>query len=177
MTQNNATEDASATPVEQITDHERLRDDPDVPFHDERDVVDAPTIEKFASLPDLAGVGIENADGEALLRRATETCSWKMPVAQVAPEEDFAARITDHVQETVGFDIDLDGIAGVWDIRLRTEDDRRTASRAFVIFSGSTESYDLDAATPSGDPVEEAGWFDELPEGASEVPGTDLFLE
>jgi hypothetical protein len=176
MTHNNATED-SRTSVEQLTDHERLRDDPEVPFHEERDVVDASVLDEFASLPDLAGVGIENADGEALLRRATETCSWKLPVAQVAPEEDFAARITDHVRETLGFDVYLDGIAGVWDIRLRTEDDQRTASRAFVIFSGSTESDDLDAATPTGDPVEEAGWFDELPEGASEVPGTDLFVE
>lgn len=42
---------------------------------------------------------------------------------------------------------------------------------------GSAGHDDLDAATPTGDPVEEAGWFDELPEGASEVPGTDLFLE
>ena len=34
----------------------------------------------------------------------------------------------------------------------------------------------FDAATPTGEPVEEAGWFDDLPEGADAIPGTEQVL-
>lgn len=177
MTRHNSPTDPTPTDVEPIFDPESLRDDPDVPFHEERDVIEPKMMEEFAALPDLAGVGIENRDGDVLLRRATDTCSWKIPVVPVDPDEDFAGRIIEHVRETIGFDVELDAVEGVWTVDLRTEDETRTASRTFVIFSASAASYDLDAATPTGDAVEEAGWFDALPEGADEIPGTGLFVD
>lgn len=178
MTRHRSQSDAAQPgTTESIIDPESLRDDEAVPFHEERDEVDDAVVDEVSSLPDMAGVGIENPDGAVLFRRATDTCSWKIPVVNVGPDEDFAGKLTEHVRETIGFDVELDDIAGVWTINLRTEDESRTASRAFVIFSASSDSYDLDAATPTGDPVEEAGWFDDLPDGADEIPGTALFLE
>lgn len=171
------TDAAQPSTIESIIDPESLRDDEAVPFHEDRDVVDEAVVDDVSSLPDMAGVGIENPDGEVLFRRATDTCSWKIPVVNVGSDEDFAGEITEHVRETIGFDVELEDIAGVWTVDLRTEDGTRTASRAFVTFSASSDSYDLDAATPPGDPVEEAGWFDELPDGADEIPGTALFLD
>lgn len=112
-----------------------------------------------------------------LFRRATDTCSWKIPVVNVEPDEDFAGKISEHVRETIGFSITLETTEGIWLFHLRTDDKSRTTSRAFVIFSASAEGYDLEAATPTGDAVEEAGWFDELPDEAAEVPGTGLFLD
>ena len=174
----NHTEDAPSTAVEPIIEYEALRER-DCPLRERTDVVDEDTVAEVASLPDLAGAGITNPDGELLLRRLTDTCSWKIPVETVAPEADFAAAITDHVRETIGFAVELDAVEGVWNFRVRTEDEDRTASRGFVIFDASTASgsYDLEATTPSGDPVEDVGWFDELPDGADEVPGTDRFLD
>ena len=179
MTAHHSEDDAPTTAVEPIIDHESLRDRDDVPFHEQRDVVDEETVGAVASLPDLAGAGITNADGEVLFRRLTDTCSWKIPVETVAPGDDFAAAIAEHVRETIGFAVELDGIEGVWDVRLRTADADRTASRSFVIFSASpaTGSDDLEAATPEGDPVADAGWFDDRPEGADEIPGTGRFID
>jgi hypothetical protein len=179
MTHHNADTDSATTAIGPIVDHESLRERDNVPFHEDRDVVDGELVDKLQSMDDLAGVGITNDGGDLLFRRLTDTCSWKIPVATVDPEEDFAAEITEHVRGTIGFSLELDGIAGVWDIRLRTADGERTASRAFVTFSASPISgrYDLAAATPEGEPVEEAGWFGDLPSEADEIPGTDVFLD
>lgn len=179
MTSHQSGDESPPTTVEPIIDHESLRDNDDVPFHEPTNVVDAEVVEQVADLPDLAGVGITNHDGDLLFRRLTDTCSWKIPVETVEPEADFATAITDHVRETIGFTVELDAVECVWDIRVQTEDEERTASRAFVTFSASPVSgtYDLEAATPEGDPVEDAGWFDELPDGADEIPGTDLFID
>jgi hypothetical protein len=179
MTHHTADTDSATTTLGPILDHESLRDRDAVPFHEDRDVVDAEVIDQLQSMDDLAGVGITNDDGDLLFRRLTDTCSWKIPVATVDPEEDFAAEIVEHVRETIGFSLELDGIAGVWDIRLRTADGERTASRAFVTFSASPAAghYDLAAATPAGEPVEAAGWFGDLPSEADEIPGTGVFLE
>ena len=164
---------------EPIVDYESLREGSDVPYHEETEVVDAATVEQVAELPDIAGVGITNPDGDLLLRRLTDTCSWKIPVATVAPAEDFATVITDHVAETIGFSLEINGVVGVWDVRLQTAAEDQSARRGFVIFDGSTESgkYDLEAATPDGDSIEEGGWFDRLPEDADLVPGTEPLLD
>ena len=170
--------DASVTTLEPITDHETLREYDGVPYHEESDVVDAEIVDFQADAPDLAAVGVTNDDRQVLLRRLTETCSWKLPVASVAPDEDYAAAIRDQIPETIGLTVALETVAGVWDLHVRTEDGEQTASRAFVVFGGtSLDGYDLDAATPEGDGVEDAGWFDALPEDADRVPGTDLFFD
>ncbi|WP_121743733.1 NUDIX hydrolase [Natronorubrum halophilum] len=179
MTSHHAGDASSPTAIEPIIDHESLRERDDVPFHEETDVVDAEIVEQVAALADLAGVGITNRDGEVLLRRLTDTCSWKIPVAPVGPEEDFATAIAAHISKTIGLAVALDAIEGVWDISVRTDNGTQTASRAFVIFSASAVSGtdDLEAATPEGDAVEAADWFDELPDGADEIPGTGLFID
>lgn len=179
MTRDHPTSDSSPTATEPIVDHESLRDRDDVPFHEDRDVVDPSVVDRVADLPDLAGVGITNQDGDVLFRRLTDTCSWKIPVAPVPPEADFAAAITGHVRDTIGVTVELGGIEGVWDARLASSDGDRTAERAFVIFEGALvgDADDLAGAAPDGDAVEEAGWFARLPEGADEIPGTHAFLE
>lgn len=179
MTDPHAEPDGPSTVLEPIVDYESLREGGDVPYHEETEVVDEATVDQVAELPDLAGIGITNTDGDLLLRRLTDTCSWKIPVATVAPAEDFATAITDHVAETIGFSLELDGIVGVWDVRLQTAAEDQSARRGFVIFDGSTVSgkYDLDAATPDGDAIEAGGWFDRLPEDADLVPGTEQLLD
>lgn len=173
----NTTEDAPEG-VSSVVDHESLRNHDEIPFHEDRAVVEKDLVETFAEMDDLAAVGVTNPAGELLCRRMTETCSWKIPVETVDAEDDFAEAILSHVEETLGFSLELDDVAGVWDSQLETEDGTKSASRAFVTFSASpaSDSYDLVAATPTGESVEEAGWFEELPEEASKIPGTDLFL-
>ena len=109
----------------------------------------------------------------------TDTCSWKTPVATVDPDKDFATGITEHVRETFGFSVELDGVASVWDIRLRTADGARTVSRAVITFGPSSTSgrYDLAAVTVGGESVEEADWFGELPPDADRISGTGQFLD
>ncbi len=179
MTESHTEEQSPLADIEPIVDHETLRDIEDIPFHDNTDTVDADIVAQVAELGDLAAVGITNPDGELLFRRATDTCSWKIPVTTVAPDDDFAGELRAHVRETIGFSLRLDDIVGVWDITVETEDGTQTASRAFVIFSATPESghYDLADATPEAESVEDAGWFSSPPEGADLIPGTEQFLE
>ncbi|WP_336326667.1 hypothetical protein [Halovenus sp. HT40] len=165
--------------IEPIVDHDSLRDREEIAFHEETDVVDAAVVDQIDELGDLAAAGITNSDGKLLFRRLTDTCSWKIPVATAAPDEDYAAELRDHVEETIGFSLRLDDIVGTWEFTVRTEDDEQTASRAFVAFSAApvSDSYDLAAATPEDDPVEEAAWFSSPPEDADLIPGTDQFLD
>lgn len=165
--------------IEPIVDHDALRDHEDIAFHENTDVVDAEIVAQVAELGDLAAAGITNPDGELLFRRATDTCSWKIPVISVAPEDDFAGELRSHVRETIGFTLRLDDIVGVWETDVETEDGEQTASRAFVTFSATPESgnYDLGDATAEGEAVEEADWFSAPPEDADLIPGTDLFLD
>lgn len=174
----NAHGDAPPTALAPLTDVDALRDRDDVAFHETVDTVPVEVVDQMADLPDLASVGITNDGGEVLLRRLTETCSWKIPSASVAPDADFVAAIRDQISETIGLTVAIESVVGVWDITVQTEDGERTASRAFVVFEAAVTDgdYDLDDATPAGDPVEEATWFDALPDGAEEVPGTDLFF-
>ena len=161
-----------------IVDHEELRGRDDVPYHDETDVADADTVEWMADAADMAAVGVTNDDGDLLLQQLTETCAWKLPVQTVDPGADFAAVITDHVRETIGFDLALDRVAGVWDVTVRTEDGTQSASRAFVTFGATpaSGSYDLDAVSPAGESVEAADWFEALPDNSQAIPGTESFL-
>ena len=179
MTDTHTEERSPLAALEPIVDYEPLRDNAEIPYHDNTDTVDSEVVAQMAALGDLAAVGITNPDGELLFRRATETCSWKIPVASVAPEEDFADEIRTHVRETIGFNLSLDDIAGVWDITVESEDGTQRASRAFVTFSAAPESgtYDLADATPDGEPVDEAGWFATPPEDADLIPGTEQLLE
>lgn len=179
MTSHRATDDPASTGIDSVADYESLRDRADVPYHEESDVVDGETVAAIADLPDLAAVGVTNRDGDLLFRRLTDTCSWKIPVATVGPDDDFARSIVEHVEETIGFTLELESVAGVWDIGVRTGDGEQTASRGFVTFGAAPVSgeYDMDAATAAGEFVEEAGWFDERPTDADEIPGTDLFLD
>lgn len=179
MTSHHSADDPASTGIDSIADYESLRDRDGVPYHEESDVVDGETVAAVADLPDLAAVGVTNPEGDLLFRRLTDTCSWKIPVATVGPGDDFARSIVGHVAGTIGFTLELESVAGVWDIGVRTEDGEQTASRGFVTFGAAPVSgeYDLDAATPAGEAVEEAGWFDERPAEADEIPGTDLFLD
>ena len=163
--------------LEPLTDLDRLRDRDDVPFHREEDTVPGTVVDDVADLPDLASVGIRNDRGEVLLRRLTDTCRWKLPTASVASGEDFVAAAREHVPETLGLRVDLT-LAGVWEVHLTATDGDRTATRAFVVFEGPPVdgAYEVDTAAAT-DPVEEAGWFAELPEDADEIPGTHRFLD
>lgn len=165
--------------IEPIVDHRSLRNHDDIPFHEDTDIVDADTVEQMSELGDLAAAGITNPAGAVLFRQATETCSWKLPVASVAPGDDYAAELREHVRETIGFRLSLDDIVGVWEFTARTEDGEQTASRAFVTFdtSPASGSYDLADATPKGEPVAAAEWFSSPPEEAALIPGTNRLLD
>jgi len=174
------TTNATETPLhelEPLTDVDRLRHRDDVPFHRKKDAVPATVVDEVADLPDLASVGITNEEGELLCRRLTETCSWKIPTESVAPGEDFAAAIREHVPETLGFRVELDALVGVWEVHLTAADGDRTATRTFVTVEGSPADarYEVNPVAAE-DPVEEVGWFAELPEDADPLPGTDHFL-
>jgi hypothetical protein len=179
MTETHTEERSPPGAIEPIVDHETLRDREDILYHDNTDTVDSEIVAQVAELGDLAAAGITNPDGELLFRRATDTCSWKVPVATVAPEEDFAGELRTHVRESIGFTLSLDDIVGVWDSTVQTEDGAQTASRAFVTFSATSKSgtYDLADTTAEGEGVEEAGWFSSPPEEADLIPGTEEFLD
>lgn len=165
--------DTSPSGLAPITDPDTLRDAEGVEFHADTDVAPPEAVEQMAEAEDMAIVGVENEAGEVLLRRLTDTCSWKLPVALVEEGEDYAAAISDHVTETIGA-LELDAVEGVWHVDVRTEDGEQTASRTFVVFSGTLDDTDL--SVPD-DGVTEAGWFDELPENGSALPGTELFID
>ncbi|ACV48615.1 MULTISPECIES: hypothetical protein [Halomicrobium] len=164
------TTDTPSPEIEPIVDYERLSADDPVPYHEQRDVVDRAVVDRMRDLPDLACVGITNPAGELLLRQQTDTCSWKIPVESVTPDEAFTTAIVDHVRAT---------IEGVWQVTVETDGGERTATRGFVTFGGVPMSgaYDLTAVEPAGEPVHAVEWFDELPADADVIPGTDVFLD
>jgi hypothetical protein len=165
--------DSSPTGFEPITDPDSLRSEEEIEFHDDTDVVPAETVEQLSEADDMAIVGVENDDGEVLLRRLTDTCSWKVPVTTVSDGEDFAAAIRDHVTETIDA-LELDGLEGVWRIAVESENGEQTASRTFVVFNGTLENDDF--SVPE-DGVTDWDWFDEMPDNGSALPGTDLFID
>lgn len=163
-------------PIEQLestADLDAIRGDDAVPHHVETDTVPEEIVEALASLPDLAALGITNGSGGVLLRRLTETCDWKVPVTDIDEGDDIPSAICTHVEETVGIDVELDGLLGVWEIRVQTEDGVHRAARSFIVFTGTSHLADLEAATVDDAGVEAAAWFDHLPDDAEVVPGTD----
>lgn len=172
--------DASASRIAPITDPESLRDRDDVPFDLETDVVPEETLDAVDAAADMVVVGVTTESGDALLRRLTDDCAWKLPVATVEPGADYVEAARDAVEGVVGLAVELDAVEGVWRIELRDEAETRTAARNFVVFSATpTDGTDLDAAlatVPEDDRPVEAGWFRDLPANAEAAPGTDLFV-
>lgn len=108
-----------------------------------------------------------------MFRRLTDTCSRKISVAPIGPDDDFATATGVHVSETLGLTIELDEIAGVWEFRLRTEDGEQTPPWVFVIFDASSASGNNDlTATPPRKPAGSTH-----PADADDIPGTELFLD
>lgn len=167
--------------VESITNLESLCRRDDVPVHEERDVVDEATFDAVASLEDVAVVGVTNEDGEVLLRKLTDDCDWKLPLGVVSPGEDYAEVAREAVETVVEFRVTLDGIEGVWCYELRLENGERTTSRRFVVFSASPADGETDAAlapiAPESEGPAGVDWFDELPDGAAQAPGTRSFFD
>jgi hypothetical protein len=160
-----------------LTDPEVLRDRDGVPLHEETVVADAETVETVADMDDMAPVGVTNAAGEVLVMRITDTCSWKIPTTSVGSDEAFDAAARDWIAENAGIDVVLDGAEAVWYRRFEAEDGVRTASRYFVVYGGTPTADDPAVPTADApDPAVEADWVTSLPEGATEVPGTELFL-
>jgi len=168
----------NSVPVEAVaplTDPETLRSRA-LPFHEQTDTVPAEAVDELARLDDMAAVGVTTDDG-VLLRRLTDTCAWKLPVATVGDDEDFVGALRKQVRSALG-PVDLTGVVGVWRVDALADDGSGTASRTFVVFEG-TLGADADPGTL---PVPEAGahdagWFPTLPENSAAIPGTDLFLD
>lgn len=165
--------DASQSAVAAISDPTAFHEVADVPVHKDTDVAPPDVVNQLADAPDMAIVGVENDDGAVLLRRLTDTCAWKLPVATVEEDEAYGAAVRDHVTETIGA-LELEAVEGVWSVDVRSEDGDRTASRTFAVFSGTLAWAEL---SPPADGVAEAGWFEKLPESAEELPGTDRFFD
>lgn len=164
--------------LEPITGIDPLIEHKAISYQEMTDTVPDDIVETMQTLPDMAAVGIRNDDGEALMRRLTETCSWKVPVVEVEADACFATAIREHVFETLDRTLTLSDIVGIWEIRVRSEQDDRNASRAFVVFDGdfatTGSGFDGERSTTA---VEEVSWFRTVPENAEVVPGTDRFFE
>jgi hypothetical protein len=174
--------DRTSDAVESIRSLQTLRDRDDVPVHDDEDEVDRETLDAVADLDDLAVVGVTTDDGEVLLRRLTADCEWKLPVTDVAADEDYADAARRAVEDVVGIPVDLDAVEAAWHFEARLADGKRTATRTFVVFSASpaSEGTGLDDPpldVPAEDAPADVGWFDVLPENAEAAPGTDLFFD
>ncbi|QGA82882.1 hypothetical protein [Halomicrobium sp. LC1Hm] len=61
------TTDTPSPEIESIVDYERLAADDTIPYHEQRDTVDAAVVEQVRERTDLACVGITNPAGELLL--------------------------------------------------------------------------------------------------------------
>lgn len=167
------------TPVDPITDPEQLRDRPDVPAHEETDVLDTETFERVADLGDLTPTGVTNDEGDVLLLRVEDDCTLKIPCSAPEPGQDYADSAREWVEGLTGLDVELEAIEGVWFYEARLDGSDRTASRAFVAFSASVAGDGSDAPTedvPAEKRPAHVEWTDELPEEAAEPPGTDLFF-
>lgn len=167
-----------SVPVEEVaplTDPETLRDQVEH-VHEITDTVPASVVEEVAALDDMAAVGVTTDDG-VLLRRLTDTCAWKLPVATVGDGEDYVAAIREQVRSALG-PVELDAAVGLWQFVLTAEAGGETTSRTFVVFAG-TLGADTDPGTlPAPDAgAHDVGWFSTLPENGDEIPGTTLFLD
>lgn len=170
------TPDRPGSTADAVTDPETLRTNPDVPFHDETQVVDQETVEVVADLDDMAPVGVTRDDGAVLVLRIDEDCSPKIPSPEVGPDEAFGPAAENWVETQAGLPIDLEEVAGVWHVEVRTEDGDASASRYFVVYRASPATED-GADLPDGAPAEAASWYHDLPADAERPPGTDLFFD
>lgn len=178
MTSANTDDATNASPVEPLTDPESLREQPDVPFHEDTDVVDEETFETITDLDDMAPVGVTNDDGEVLVLRITETCRRKIPSAAVADGESFPTVAREWVEQHTGMTVELDGIEGVWVYEATLEGTDRTASRYFVVYSAHPVGETATEADANSEDLAAAiEWHTELPEEAAAVPGSALFFD
>jgi 8-oxo-dGTP pyrophosphatase MutT (NUDIX family) len=173
--------DTSENTIGSITDPESFRNRDDVPFHEDRDVIDGETFEMLNDLGDMAPVGVTNNEGEVLLMKVNEDCTRKIPSASVAPDEDFVQSAQEWVEEQAGLTIAFDALEGVWYFEGQLENEEQTATRYFVVFSASpvadgSGDDELAGDIPEKHNAADVGWFDELPDDAAEVPGTQVFF-
>jgi ADP-ribose pyrophosphatase YjhB (NUDIX family) len=170
----------SSRAVSPFTDPRDLTARDDVPVHVDRDVVPSDQFDTLTDLDDMAIVGVTRDDGRVLLRRLTADCDWKLPVVDVAADEEFVAAALSAVEDVVGLPVALEGVAGVWRLEAETEDGR-TTTREFVVFEGAPASdpaaLDLPVDVAADDAPAEVGWFEAFPEGGAPLPGNDLFFE
>ncbi|MFB6236123.1 MAG: NUDIX hydrolase [Halopenitus sp.] len=170
--------DPSSVP-ESIRDPESLRATEGVPVEADADVVDADALEQIADLPDLAAVGLTNDRGEVLLRKFTPDSSWKLPCQAVEPDEDFVAAAETTLAEQVGPDAALATVTCCWSLEAHTADGERSTTRHFVVFRATPTADDpaMSATSPGGEAVADAGWFEQPPADATQLPGTERFFE
>jgi len=156
--------------------------DHDVPFHTETETVPTSVVEQVAEMDDLTPTGVTSADGSVLFARVESDCDWKIPSSAVPPEAAYDEAANEWVTDLSGLDVTLEAVEGVWRIELTAQDSDATAERHFVVFSASPTTDEprptvpTDAVAPADRPAD-IGWFDALPEGAEEPPGTDQFVE
>lgn len=172
--------DPARSTLTSIADPHAFRDH-DVPFHTDQDTVPDQVVADVAEMDDLAPTGVTAPDGSVLLMRIEEDCAWKIPSSAVAPGEAYGEAARDWVTENSGLDVTLDGVVGVWRIELTGESSGETAERHFVTFRATPATDDprpqvpTDALPPERRPAD-VGWFETLPDGAEEPPGTDHFI-
>lgn len=173
-----STEIPSGVPVDKVTplsDPETLADRA-VDFGRETNGVPAEVVERVAALDDMAAVAVEH-DGRLLLRRLTETCSWKFPVATVGEDEEYVTALREQVRAAVG-PIELRRVVTVREITVRSETGNQTASRTFLTCSGRLETGTVPEELPVPvDGVHEVGWFETFPTDGDELPGTAVFFD
>lgn len=166
----------STTILDSLTDPDSLQSQPEIPYHTDTETVDAETFETLSELEDMAIAGVRNDGGEVLFRRLTPDCAWKLPVVTVGDNDDYADGARRAAAE-VGVPVELDAVVGVWRVEARLADGDRTATRTFVVFEATpTGGADLSAARDREGRPADVGWFDELPDGAQKLPGTDRVL-
>lgn len=174
-----STETDAAPVPESIHDPESLRETDGAPVETDADVVDAEAFEQIVDLPDLAAVGLTNDRGEVLLRKFTPDCSWKLPCQAVEPDEDFVAAAETTLAEEVGPPATLATVTGGWSLEAHTPDRERSTTRHFVVFRATREAAEQSpaAVAPGGEAVADAGWFEQPPTDATQLPGTERFFE
>lgn len=169
------------TPIDEIASPERFEEH-DVPVHVDVDTVNQETVDTVSGMDDLAPTGVVRSDGSVLLMRVTTDCKWKIPCRAVGPNQAYGIAAKEWVSDSTGLEIELDSVEGIWRIELTAEETDDTAVRNFVVFSASPKADSLqpnplvDDVSPTKPPAD-MGWYDELPEGAEEPPGTELFFE
>lgn len=168
--------------IDELPDPEALRDRDDVDYREDTVVHDEAHLELNESIDGRAIVGLTDAEGRLLLRRAGCDDDLVLPHPPVEPGEDFAAVARRGIDELAGIDVVVDGVERVRRVEFRLEGDeqRRTTVHHVVLrASPRADATGAEAALDvTGTP--DVDWFDEAPESVPEgEPGADLrlFLE